>query len=174
MAAAAKTKKGNRGKSPMEMTGELVHVENAPEVPELELLDLDAMSDDMLYRFEMTRARAAAYSFQSFLIHLCYRHGIPMDNALPALELLVLWVECELAARVAEPDMYERADAPTEAHAYADHLTVTERPAKRKRVQCTLPGCQGHIIDGVKCEELRPYGSRFCTRHEREYLALYR
>src|SRR5687768_11004522 len=117
MPTTMKQSKGKRGPTPLEMTGQLVHVENAPELPPL--VDLDTMPDDLIHNREITHARAAAYSFQSFLICLCARRGIPLDNVLLPIELLVLWVECELAARVAEPDMYERADTPTEAHAYA-------------------------------------------------------
>jgi len=182
MVKAMKQKKGKRGPTPLEATGELVHAENAPEMPPL--VDLSTFTPDLLHNHEILQARVTTYRFEAWMYRLVARHGIPLDSALPALTLLVCFVECELVDRATNPAKYKRADdhdrydepdeEPGMDHVVADRLTISMAPPRRVKSDAVYPGCQGEVISGVTCDKFRAYGERFCPACRRKYLRMMR
>lgn len=163
-------KKRGRG-TPLERAAEQVHATNNPhDKPPPGTATAEAapeqrsLSPDLLYQRERAYARAAADNFERWLVYHVAAERIQMDSVMRVVELIVIFVECMLLARVKWPDLYTSDDVEddwtpqTASEAAACGLYV--KPPKRDRLLApTLPGCQG---GAGHCQRLRRYGEKYC------------
>jgi hypothetical protein len=164
--------KAARKRANLKSQNYVAHVvkEEVPEVPP------SLYSRDLVYYRERALAQAASAEFDRWLAWHIAGNRIPMDEVMRPVELLMVYVEWILLARVLvgwecrydgrrPPHIYIPHDhhpnpdrSPrSESEALAMGLTIiSDSPA------ASYPGCRGKDVNGDQCGGLRKYGEELC------------